>query len=61
VKIIKDFYHSVVGDSDSKPSSRDTYDPNERVKELEKELKAANDKIKELEEELKAKEGAKKE
>jgi len=56
VKIIKDFYHSVVGDSDSKSTAQDTYDPNDRVKELEKELKAANDRIKELEEELKAKE-----
>jgi TolA-binding protein len=61
VKIIKDFYHSVVGDSESKATTRDTYDPNERVKELEKELKAANDRIKELEEELKTKEGMKKE
>jgi len=55
VKIIKDFYHSVVGESDSKSSTQDTYDPNERIKELEKELKEANDKIKELEEELKDK------
>jgi len=55
VKIIKDFYHSVVGESDSKSSTQDTYDPNERIKELEKELKEANDKIKELEQELKDK------
>jgi cell shape-determining protein MreC len=55
VKIIKDFYHSVVGESDSKSSTQDNYDPNERIKELEKELKEANDKIKELEQELKDK------
>jgi len=53
MKIIKDYYHQVVGKSDSKSSTDNTYDPDERIKELEKELKAANDRIKELEEELK--------
>jgi hypothetical protein len=53
VQIIKDYYHKIVGKSDSKPSTDNTYDPNERIKELEKELKAANDRIRELEEELK--------
>ncbi len=57
VKIIKDYYHQIVGKSDSKSTTNETYDPNERIKELEKELKAANDKIRVLEEELKSKDG----
>jgi hypothetical protein len=53
VKIIKDYYHQIVGKPESKSSSPDTYDSDARIKELENELKAANDKIRELEEELK--------
>ena len=52
VQIIKDYYHKIVGKSDDTHPKNDTYDPNARIQELEKELKEANDRIKELEKEL---------
>lgn len=56
VQIIKDYYHKIVGKNNDTRPKNDTYDPNMKIQELEKELKAANDRIKELEEELKRKE-----
>lgn len=53
VQIIKDYYHKIVGKSGDTRPKNDTYDPNDRIQELEKELKEANDRIKQLEEELK--------
>ena len=60
VTIIKDYYHKIVGKTDVKTSSPDTYNAEDRIRELEKGLKVANDRIKELEEELRTKESEKK-
>ena len=60
VQIIKDYYHKIIGKDDHAGSKQDTYDPQARIRELEKELSEANEKIRELEKELKAKEENKK-
>jgi hypothetical protein len=59
VKIIKDYYHQLTGKSEGDSAKGDSYDPNQRVKELEKELHEAKEKIRELEQELKDKEAEK--
>jgi len=51
--ILKDYYHKIVGKSDSTSKPADTYDADAKIRELEKELKVAKDRIHELEEQLK--------
>ena len=53
VTIIKEYYHKVVGKTETKSTPADTYDADAKIRELEKELKEANDRIRELEEQLK--------
>ena len=53
VTILKEYYHKMVGKSDSKSTPAETYNADARIRELEKELKQANDRIHELEEQLK--------
>ncbi len=58
VQIVKDYYHQIIGKPENKTSTGDSYDPQVRIQELEKELREAKIKIRELEDELKNKEEA---
>jgi hypothetical protein len=51
--IIKDYYHKIVGKSDVKSTPSDTYNAEDKIRELEKQLQEANDRIRELEKQLK--------
>ena len=53
VTILKEYYHKVVGKSDSQSTPTETYNADARIRELEKELKEAKERIHELEEKLK--------